>query len=207
MKHHTEPAEKMCPKSVPAIATGSAPPWCLPTWVSPWKIMPREELSDSSKQEWKKDCQCAFSTYNTTKHSENKPPKGCGITKVKSLQAILHNQPACKCLNVCSYKPTCFEVHSARFLHLYQVKRHLAFETPGWSCHVPFFLPQEHLTHIFCSSNYRVLCGCSSFWPLLSEGLSFLIMHIPPQPSVIPDTQRYLILFSAITINQAMHLS
>lgn len=120
MKHHTEPAEKMCPKSVPATATGSAPPWCLPTWVSPWKIMPREELSDSSKQEWKKDCQCAFSTYNTTKHSENKPPKGCGITKVKSLQAILHNQPACKCLNVCSYKPTCFEVHSARFLHLYQ---------------------------------------------------------------------------------------
>lgn len=201
MKHHTEPAEKMCPKSVPATATGSAPPWCLPTWVSPWKIMPREELSDSSKQEWKKDCQCAFSTYNTTKHSENKPPKGCGITKVKSLQAILHNQPACKCLNVCSYKPTCFEVHSARFLHLYQKALSL------WDSWVK--LPCSFLSATRAPNPHFLfqLRGCSSFWPLLSEGLSFLIMYIPPQPSVIPDTQRYLILFSAITINQAMHLS
>lgn len=46
-----------------------------------------------------KDFQWAVSTYNKTKHIENKTLMNWEITKIKSLQAILDNPNASKCLD------------------------------------------------------------------------------------------------------------
>lgn len=104
----------------------------------------------------------------------------------KSLQAILYNPNAINSLNGCSMLICLVGC-------LYQIPPSLSGEESlilrdSW-IKLQLLYPCHKSAHSFCSSNFHVLCSCSffffSFWPSLTEDLSFLFISSPPQPSPI----------------------